>query len=101
MAPILDVWELLWFPFKLANFPKICDIRCRIGKYFKSFLWIYDLAAVDGVMVDGGIAMGRNCRFVRLPEFVAPICSVRELLRFLPKLANFPENWDADCRGDK
>ena len=32
---------------------------------------------------------------------MASTCSVRELLRFLPKLANFPENWDADCRGDK
>ena len=98
---ILGVRELLWFPPKLVNFPKICNICCRIGKYFKSFLWICDSAAVDNVMVNGGIIMGRNCWLVWLYEFVVPISSVRELLRFLPKLANFPENWDADCREDK
>ena len=64
MALILGVRELLWFPPKSANFPKICDTRCRIGKHFKSFLWICDLAAVDDVTVNGGIVMGRNYRFV-------------------------------------
>ena len=60
MALILSVRELLWFPLKLANFLKICDICYWIGKYFKSFLWICDLVAVDDVMVNGGIVMGRN-----------------------------------------
>ena len=64
MAPILDIRELSWFPPKSANFPKICDTRCRIGKYSKSFLWTYDLAAVNNVMVNGGIITGRNYRFV-------------------------------------
>ena len=101
MVSILGVRELLWFPFKLANFPKIYNIYCRIGKYSKFFLWIYDSAVVDNVTVNRGIIMGRNCRFMWFSEFVTPIYSVRELLRFLPKLTNFPENWDADCRGDK
>ena len=64
MASILGVRELLWFPPKLANFSKVCDIYCWIGKYFKSFPWICDSAAVDDVTVNGGIVMGRNCRFV-------------------------------------
>ena len=101
VAPTLNIRELLWFPPKSANFLKICDTRCRTGKHSKSFPWICDSAAVDNVTVNGGIVTGRNCRFVWLPEFVTPIYSVRELLRFSPKLANFPENWDADCRGDK
>ena len=101
VAPILDIRELLWFPPKLANFPKIYDTYCQIGKHFKFFPWICDLAAVDDITVNGGIVMGRNCWFVWFPEFIVPICSVRELLRFLPKSANFPENWDADCRRDK
>ena len=101
MAPILGIRELLWFPPKSANFLKIYDTRYWKGKYSKSFLWICDLAAVNDITVDGGIVTGRNCQFVWLPEFAAPTCSVRELLRFSPKLANFPENWDADCRGDK
>ena len=36
-----------------------------------------------------------------LLRFVAPIYGVRELLCFLPKSANFLENRDTDCRGDK
>ena len=64
MVSILGVRELLWFPFKSANFPKICDIRYWKGKHFKSFLWICDLAAVDNVTVDGGILIGRNYRFM-------------------------------------
>ena len=92
MVPILDIRELLWFLPKSINFLKIYDTRCLISKYFKSFLWICDLAAVDNVMVDKGIAAGRNYRFVRFPKFITPICNVRELLRFLPKLTNFPEN---------
>ena len=64
VAAIYGIRELLWFPFKLANFPKFCDIYCWKGKYFKSFPWICDLAAVDNVTVDGRIVTGRNCRFV-------------------------------------
>ena len=64
MAPILGVRELLWFPPKSANFSKICDTRCWKGKHSKSFLWIYNLAAVDDIMVNRGIVTGRNYRFV-------------------------------------
>ena len=60
MALILGVRELLWFPLKSANFPKICDTCYRISKHFKSFPWICDLAAIDNIMVNGGIATGRN-----------------------------------------
>ena len=101
VAPILDIRELLWFPPKSANFPKIYNTRCRIGKHSKSFPWIYNSAAVDDITVNRGITTGRNYRFVWLPEFITPICSVRELSRFSPKSTNFPENWDADYRGDK
>ena len=38
---------------------------------------------------------------MQFPKFVSPTCSVRELLRFLPKLTNFPENQDTSCRGNK
>ena len=64
MVLIYSIRELLWFLSKSANFPKICDIRCRKGKHSKSFLWIYDLAAVDNITVNGGIMTGRNYRFV-------------------------------------
>ena len=64
MVPTLGVQELLWFQPKSANSPKICDARCRKGKYFKFFLWICDSAAVDNVMVDGGIVMGGNYQFI-------------------------------------
>ena len=64
MVAILGVRELLWFPFKSAYFPKICDTRCRKGKYFKSSLCICNLAAIDNITVDGGIVTGRNYRFV-------------------------------------
>ena len=60
MAPILDVRELLWFPPKSANFPKIYDTHCRTGKHSKSFLWTCDSAAVNNIMVNGDIAAGRN-----------------------------------------
>ena len=60
MTSILDIRELLWFPLKLANFPKICDTHYRIGKHFKSFLWTCDLAAVDNVIINGGIITGKN-----------------------------------------
>ena len=95
---ICGVRELLYFSPKLANFSKICDTYCRGGKYSKSFLWICDSAAVDNITVNRGIVTGKDYRFMWFPEFVTPICSVRELLRFSPKLANFPENWDGDCR---
>ena len=101
MASILSVRELLWFPFKLTNFLKIYDTHCRINKYFKSFPWIFDLAAVDDITVNRCITMGRNYRFVWLPEFITPIYNIRELLRFLSKLTNFPEIWDADYCEDK
>ena len=80
VAPTRGIRELLWFPPKSANFPKICDTRCWKGKHCKSFSWTCDSAAVDNVTVDGGIVTGRNYRFVWLPEFIALICSVRELL---------------------
>ena len=64
MVSICSVRELPWFLFKSANFSKICDIHYRRGKHFKSFPWIYDSAAVDNVMADGGIVMGRDYRFV-------------------------------------
>ena len=60
MAPTLGVRELLWFPLKSANFPKICDTYCQISKHFKSFPWIYNSAAVDNVTVNGGIITGKN-----------------------------------------
>ena len=101
VAPTLGIRELLWFPPKLANFPKICDTRYRKGKHSKSFPWICNLAAINNVIVNGGILTGRNCRLMWFPEFITPICNVRELSRFSPKLTNFPENWDADYRGDK
>ena len=43
--------------------------------------------------------MDKGCQPVWLSKFIAPIYSVRELLWFLPKLANFPEIWDTDYRG--
>ena len=64
MIPTLGIRELLWFPPKSANFPKIYDIHYWKGKYFKSFPWIRNLMAVDDVTVDGGIVTGRNYRFV-------------------------------------
>ena len=60
VAAIYGVRELLWFLLKSANFPKICDTRCRKGKYFKSFPWICNLAAVDDITVNGGIVVGKN-----------------------------------------
>ena len=92
VAPTCGVRELLWFPPKLANFLKICDTRYWKGKHFKSFPWIRNLAAVDDITVDRGITMGKDYRFVWLPEFIIPIYSVWELSRFLPKLTNFPGN---------
>ena len=97
IAPIYSVRELLYSLLKSANFLKICDTYYRGGKYSKSFLWICNLAAVDNITADGGIVTGKDYRFIWLPEFVTPICNVRELLQFLFKLANFPENWDRDC----
>ena len=76
MVSILDIRELLWFPLKSANFSKIFDIYYWTGKHFKSFPWIYNSAAVNDVTVDGGIATGKNYRFVRLPKFITPIYSV-------------------------
>ena len=64
VVSIYSVRELPWFLLKLANFSKICDTRCRRGKYFKSFPWTCDLAAVDDITADGGIVTGRDCRFV-------------------------------------
>ena len=64
MVPTLSVRELLWFSLKSANFSKICDTRYRKGKHSKSFPWIYDLAAVDNITVNGGIVTGRNYRFM-------------------------------------
>ena len=64
MVPILSVRELVWFPPKSANFPKIYDIHYWKGKYSKSFPWIYNSAAVDNVTVNGGIVTGRNYRLV-------------------------------------
>ena len=64
MAPILGIRELLWFPLKLANFLKICDLYYRISKYSKSFPWICNSAVVNNITVNGGIIMGKNYRFV-------------------------------------
>ena len=64
MASIYSVRELLCFSPKLANFSKICDIYYRRGKYFKSFPWSYDSAAVNNIAVNGGIIMGKDYRFV-------------------------------------
>ena len=60
MALILGVRELLWFPFKSVNFPKIYDIYYWKSKHFKSFPWIYNSAAVNNITVNRGIVMGRN-----------------------------------------
>ena len=60
MIATLGIRELLWFPPKSANFPKICDIHYRKGKYSKSFPRIYNSAAIDNVIVDRGIIMGKN-----------------------------------------
>ena len=92
IIPILDIRELLWFPLKSADFPKIYDTRYWTGKHSKSFPWICNSAAVNNITVSGGIITGRNYWFVWLPEFITPIYSVRELLRFSLKLTNFPEN---------
>ena len=64
MVLIYSVRELPRFLPKSANFSKICDTRYWKGKYSKSFPWIYDLAAVDNITVNGGIMMGKDCRFV-------------------------------------
>ena len=97
----LGIRELLWFPPKSANFLKIYDTCYWKGKYSKSFLWIRDSTAVDNVTVDGGIMTGRNYRFMWFSEFIAPICSVRELLRFLPKLTNFSKICDTRYLGNE
>ena len=88
VAPILGIRELLWFPPKSTNFPKICDTRYRTGKHSKSFPWTCDSAAVNDITANGGITTGRNYRLVWLPEFVTPTCSVRELSRFLSDIVN-------------
>ena len=48
-----------------------------------------NLAVVNNIMVDGGIVLGKDYRFVWFPGFVVLICNVQELLWFLPKSANF------------
>ena len=58
MALIYGIRELLWFLPKSANFSKICDTYYWKGKYFKSFPWICDSAAVDNITVDGGNCNG-------------------------------------------
>ena len=60
MALILGIQELLWFPLKSAIFPEIYKIYDRKGKYFKSFLWIHNLAVINNVTVDGGIVIGKD-----------------------------------------
>ena len=57
---IYGIRELLWFPFKSANFPKIYNTRYGKGKYSKSFLWIYNLATVNNITADKGIITGKN-----------------------------------------
>ena len=61
---IYSIRELPWFLFKSANFSKICDTRYWRGKYFKFFLWICNLVAINNITVDGGIVMGKDYRFV-------------------------------------
>ena len=64
MALICGVRELLYFLLKSANFSKIYDTHYWGGKYFKSFLWIYNSAVVNNVMVNGGIITGKDYRFI-------------------------------------
>ena len=52
-------------------------------------------------MVVGDIVEGEGCRSVRFFKFVVLICSVRELLWFLPKLANFSKIRDTCCLGSE
>ena len=53
VAPIYGVRELLYFLPKSANFSKIYNIYYREGKYFKSFPWICNSAAVNNITVNG------------------------------------------------
>ena len=60
MVSIYSVRELLYFSPKSANFLKIYNTRYWEGKYSKSFPWIYNLAAVNNIMVNGGIITGKD-----------------------------------------
>ena len=60
VVSICNVRELPRFLPKSANFLKICNTRYRGGKHPKSFLWICDSAAIDGITVNGGIITGKD-----------------------------------------
>ena len=64
MAPKCGIRELLWFPPKSANFPKIYDTHYQKGKHSKSFPWTRNSAAVNDITADGGIAMGKDYRLM-------------------------------------
>ena len=64
VASTLSVRELLWFPLKSAIFLEIYNTYYWKGKYFKFFLWIRNSAVINNVIVNGGIAIGKDYRFV-------------------------------------
>ena len=90
MAPIFGIRELLWLPPKSANFPRILDTHYWVNKQSGSFPRTRDSGYADRVMaVVNNTVSGKGYRPVRLFKFMVLMCSVRELLRFSPKLANF------------
>ena len=57
--------------------------------------------AIDNITVDRGIITGRNHQFISFPEFIIPIYSVRELLRFSPELTNFSKIYNTHYLGSE
>ena len=49
----------------------------------------------------GDIMEGKGYRPMRLFKFIVPICSVRELPWFLPKLVNFSKIYDTYYLGSE
>ena len=84
MAPIYSIRELSRFSPESTNFPENWDADCRGDKRSGSSPRTYGLRCVNGDVVEG-----EGCRPVRFSKFIVSICSVRELLWFSPKSANF------------
>ena len=60
MVLIFGVRELKWPLLKLINSLKILDMRYEKGKHCKSFPWTYNLMVINGIIIGGGIVMGKD-----------------------------------------
>ena len=102
MAPTFGVRELSWLPPKSANFPRILDTHYRVDKQSGSFPRTRNSGCANGVTaVVNNTVNGEDYRPVQLSKFVVSTCSVRELLRFSPKLANFSKIYNTHYLGSK